>query len=109
MIMSLIILLSLIHSIFTQTSCNTPFDCSSTACCKSNVCVDQSECQMTIRNYYIIVGSIGAFFILSVFIYFITVISNSRQRIKKIKEIVTQREKEIEELHRAAYNNQVKN
>jgi hypothetical protein len=109
MTMPLVILLSLIHAFSTQTSCNTPFDCSSTACCKNNICVDQSECQITIRNYYIIVGSIGAFFILSVFIYFISVISNSRQRIKKIKEIVTQREKEIEELHRAAFNNQVKN
>ena len=97
------VLLSFVYITLSQTSssvsCKSHFDCNaSSACCKNSVCVDRSQCDMDTKIYYLIVGSVGFFFILTTFIYFIYVISQSRKKIYKIKELVLTREKEIEEL-----------
>jgi hypothetical protein len=92
-----------------NTPCKTSLDCgASSACCKNSVCVEIAQCNNDTRLYYIIVGSVGAFFMLTTFIYFIYVISESRQKINKIKEIVIKREKEIEEFNKLALGQNAK-
>lgn len=98
----LIVLISALCYVLNQTSCKTSLDCDATSiCCKNSVCVDQLQCQIDTRNYYIIVGIVGAFFILIVFIYFIFIISQSRKKIILIKEVVVKRQREIEELNKS--------
>ena len=95
------IIFSFTQFVFNQTTCKNNLDCSAaSACCKLNTCVAQSQCTIDTRNYYIIVGSVGAFFILIVFIYFICVISESRKNILRIKEIVLNRSREMENFYK---------
>lgn len=80
---------------YKNKECVTSFECWKTGCCKEGICVNNSECEKTVNQIYIIIGICSSQIFIFALIYSVYTIQEAKKKVDKIKQHTQNKESHI--------------